>query len=193
MTPALTIQILRGKLSKELMNLETARRSVKQEKKSLKEERERLSNLKEAQAVLQEVARGVQELAHQRISTLVTKCLQTVFGPSYELAVEFVKKRNKTEAIIYVCKDGHKLDPSDSSGGGICDLAAFSLRLACLSLQLPQGRKVLIMDEPFKWVSANHRTKIRLMLEMLSEELGMQFILSTHMKSLQTGTIIELE
>lgn len=193
MTQTLIIQNLKNKLSKKLRVLEEIKLTEKRERKLLKEELAKLKHLRESQNILQEVAASVQESAHKRISSLVTKCIRMVMGPSYTLIINFSKKRHKTEANIYICKNGFKLDPNDSSGGGVVDLAAFSLRVACLCMALPQGRKLICMDEPFKFLSPSYRPKARMMIEMLADELGIQFIFSTHSKKLQTGTIIEVE
>lgn len=187
------IVLLREKLDRKLVSLESAELSVSQELKFLRKERSKLAAVTEAQILLQEVAKSVQEQAHKRISRLVTKCLIMVFGPAYALTVDFEKKRSKTEARISIMNNREKLDPTDSSGGGVLDVASFALRLSCMSLQLPQSRKFVSLDEPFKHLSAGvPRHKVKALLELLSEELGMQFLISTHMKSLRTGTIIEL-
>lgn len=184
---------LRQELDKQLAKLDFALTTISKERKILKKGKEKLAAATEARNILQEVAKGVQEKAHERISRLVTKCLAIVFDEPYSLGIDFVKKRNKTEARFFLMRDGEKFHPTDSSGGGVVDVASFALRLSCIMLRLPQYRRVVILDEPFKHLDASHRLRVRMMLEMLAEELGMQFILSTHMKSLQTGTIIELE
>lgn len=58
---------------------------------------------------------------------------------------------------------------------------------------MPKQRKLIVMDEPFRNVSPEYRIKVRKMIELLSEELGVQFLIATNMRSLKTGTIIELE
>jgi len=48
-------------------------------------------------------------------------------------------------------------------------------------------------DEPFKFVSAGYRDGVRAMLQMLAAELGIQFIMVTHIPELRCGKIIEIE
>lgn len=184
---------LRIKINKLHADFRLSRDIVEKEEKAKFHSQLELKRVRKAQAVIQLVAQEVQTLVHRRISTIVSKCLKMVFEDPYEFEIEFVRKRNQTEAVIYLTRDGHKLDPSDSTGDGVVDIVSFALRLACLSLRLPKGRSFIAMDEPFKNVSADLRPRVATMLELLSEELGFQFLLSTHMKSLKLGTVVELE
>lgn len=90
-------------------------------------------------------------------------------------------------------RDGQEIDPMSASGGGVIDVAAFALRLACLLLATPRPRRLLVLDEPFRFVSAKYRPKIRALLLQLSEELGVQIILVTHITELQIGTVHTIE
>ncbi len=165
---------------------------VKSEKNALETSLAEQYTIEQAQRILQEVAQSVQEQAHQQITRIVSKCLQMVFEDPYEFEIVFTRKRGKTDAEMYLVREGHRLSPKGSTGGGVVDIATFALRIACLSLRLPKGRAFIALDEPFKHVSADLRPKVAAMLQMLSEELGFQFLLSTHMKSLKLGTVHEL-
>jgi len=85
-----------------------------------------------------------------------------------------------------------EVDPLSASGGGVVDVAAFALRLSCLCLSKPKRRHLLVLDEPFKFVSEEYRHRIRGMMEKLSEEMGVQIIMVTHIKELETGKVIRL-
>lgn len=188
-----TIQNLRRKLDQKLQSRRLSHGRMQEEKKRLKEEQLNLTNAISAQKVIQEVAKSVQEHAHKRIARLVTKCLAIVFENPYTFEIDFVRKRNKTEAVLSFSRLGQQLEPLDSSGGGVVDIAALALRITCISLKLPKPRKLLVLDEPLKMVSRNYSGKVREMLEMLCEELGFQIIMATHNPSLRTGTVIEIE
>lgn len=151
-----------------------------------------LLDSEEAQKVLQLVAQTVQQQAHERIAGVVSRCLSAVFEDPYEFKVLFEQKRGKTEARLVFVSNGHEIDPMDASGGGVVDVAAFALRLSCLMLSRPPLRRVLIMDEPMKFVSERYRERVRQMLEGLSKELQVQMIFVTHMPQLRTGKVIEL-
>ena len=145
----------------------------------------------EAQTVLQSVAQTVQQQAHDRLASVVTRCLEAVFDDPYEFQLVFDRKRGKTEARLVFARDGVEYDPG-SVGGGVVDVAAFALRLSALMLVRPPPRRVLFLDEPFKMVSRNYAGRARQLLEVLSEELGLQIVQVTHNRDLVTGTVIDL-
>src|SRR5690606_33824927 len=102
-----------------------------------------------AKKILQEVALKTQQQLSYNVSDIVSMALETVFETPYELKLEFIERRNKTECDIYFVRDGLKIDPF-SGGGGAIDIAAFALRVALWSMQQPKPRPTLILDEPFK-------------------------------------------
>lgn len=178
----------------KMTELQVAKEMLKEEKKNLKAAKESLAAHQEAQKVIQGVATGVQTTVHNKIASVVTRCLQTVLNEKYEFRIHFEQKRGKTEArMVFVNPHGQEIDPMTESGGGGVELAAFALRLVALLMSKPQPRKVLILDEPFRCVSRNHADRLRELIESLSKELDMQFIIVTHDERLQFGKIIEVE
>ena len=123
---------------------------------------------------------------------MVSRCLEAVFDEPYEFHLNFELKRGRTEARLSFVRDGVEVDPLTASGGGVVDVAAFALRLSCLMLAQPPLRRLLVMDEPFKYVSEEYRERIRVLLETLATEMGVQFVMVTHITELKTGTVIEL-
>lgn len=158
----------------------------------LKQRTELVIDYETASQIAQEVSKTMQAAVHSKISKIVTRCLAAVFDDPYEFQIKFETKRDRTEAVITLVRDGLEVDPVTATGGGVVDVAAFALRLAALSLTRPQLRRCLIMDEPFKWVSVAYRPRIKALLEELSEEMGVQFIIVTHMHEIVTGTVEEL-
>lgn len=152
----------------------------------------RVSNAHDAQEILQLMAQAVQQRAHNKISAVVSQCLSAVFDDPYEFRIEFERKRGKTEANLRFVRRDLDVDPLSASGGGMIDVAAFALRVACLMLSRPKLNRIIILDEPFKFVSAAYRGNVREMMEQLSEDMGIQIIQVTHIEELETGTVIEL-
>lgn len=146
----------------------------------------------EAQQIVQVIAETIQEEAHARISGVVSHCLATVFEEPYEFHIRFERARGRTEARLVFVRDGQELNPMDASGGGVVDVASFALRLSCLMLSRPARRRLVVLDEPMKFVSQNYRANVRAMLEDLKRELGVQFVMVTHIAELQCGTVIDL-
>jgi DNA repair exonuclease SbcCD ATPase subunit len=135
-----------------------------------------------AKEVIRQIGAECQETAQAQINTVVTRCLQAVFGSeSYQFRLVFELKRGQTEArAVLIDAQGNELDPVQSVGGGILDVVTFGLRLACLALMRPRPAQVLILDEPFRFLSEQYRENVKRLMVELSEELGIQIILVTH-------------
>lgn len=145
-----------------------------------------------AAALTASVAQQVQSTAHARIATLVTQCL-SIFDEPYSFRIDFARARGKTEARLVFERDGLEVDPLTASGGGVVDVAAFALRVSCLLLSKPPLARVLVLDEPFRFVSPQYRPRLRALIEELAKTLKIQFIMVTHDPALQTGKIVELD
>jgi DNA repair exonuclease SbcCD ATPase subunit len=166
--------------------------SMEDEEKELENATVHHDRAVKAQEILQQLAQAVQQRAHQKIAEVVTSCLEAVFDDPYSFHIEFERKRGKTEARLKFKRGGMTVDPLNSTGGGVVDVASFALRVACLILHRPRLSKVMVLDEPFKFVSAQYRDRVRTMLERLSQDLDMQIIMVSHIDELETGKVIEL-
>jgi len=182
----------RKKTDKLLADWRHAKRCVREEKERLAEAEQSVADALEAQQVLQGIAETVQNQAHSRIASVVTRCLQAVFGDEMSFRIAFKQARGKTEAQLLIVKDDEELDPLDSCGGGVISVAAFALRVACLMLSRPQKRRLLVLDEAFSMVSKDYLLAVRDILMTLAKEMGIQIILVTHLPLLQIDEVIEL-
>ena len=168
-------------------------KSQYKEKLNTKKDLEQLSlEIIQAQEIVQSVAKTIQEEAHNQIASIVSQCLEIVFEEPYAFHILFEQKRNRTEARLVFERDSLQIDPMSAAGGGVVDVAAFALRLSCLMLSKPKLRRLLVLDEPFKFVSQEYRSNVREMLERLSEELQVQMVIITHINELVTGKEINL-
>ncbi len=146
-----------------------------------------------AQTLTQSIAQQVQTLAHKRIASIVTTCL-ACFAEPYTFHIQFNRTRGRTAAALTFKRNGQTLEsPLTAAGGGCIDVAAFALRTACATLHNPPIRRLLILDEPLKHLSAAYRPRMRKVLDTISHDLSMQIILVTHDPALQTGSILQLE
>ncbi len=169
--------------------------SLKGEKCNLERAQQLLTDTEEAQVITQQISQAIQQQAHQRIAGVVSKCLETVFTGEdrYGFRIHFDRKRGRTEARLVLTKNGHEIDdPLDFDSGGVCEVAAFALRLSCLVLSKPRLRKVILFDEPFKSISVDYLDNVRTLMDKLSEEFGVQFVVVTHIHQLETGKVIRL-
>jgi len=152
-----------------------------------------LTAVKEAQEIVQQLAQQIQQQTHNKIAGVVDRCLKTVFGDEYGFVIHFERKRGRTEAELVLLRDGNEIDdPLNADSGGVVDVAAFALRLSCLILNKPPLRRILILDEPFKFVSAEYLGNVRMLLESLSKDFGIQIIMVTHIEALKTGKVVQL-
>ena len=188
------LQHYRHKLNKSLALYQHSYRQVQLEKQTLKKAKAHVSHVLQAQGIVQEIAEAVQAAVHRQIASVVSQCLESVFAEeAYEFQILFAKKRGKTEARLLFVRDGQAIDPLDAAGGGVIDVAAFALRLACLLLSQPKRRKLLVLDEPFRFVSQEYIPKVRDMLVVLAKEMEVQFVIVSHIHGLQAGKVVELD
>lgn len=172
--------------------LRQARSAVEKETAAHKEAVKKAANTKEALEILQALAQTIQQNAHRKISDVVSTCLSSVFEDPYQFHIVFERKRGKTEAQLRFTRRELDVDPLTSSGGGVVDVAAFALRVSCLMLSRPRLSRVIVADEPFRFVSAQYQDSVRSMLEQLSKDLKIQIIMVTHNESYETGNVITL-
>lgn len=136
-----------------------------------------------AQIIIQQVAQATQQELEYRVSELVTLALSGVFPDPYQFKLRFVVRRGKTEADLLFLRGEQEIDPLSASGGGVVDVAAFALRVALWRLS-NNLRPVLVLDEPFKWCSSSYLPAAGEMLRSLSEKMGIQIIMVTHLETL---------
>ena len=191
----MNLQNLRKNVNTDLASLSLVEKQTKEEKSKLQKLKENSIALTQARDIAQEIAQNVQQQAHDQIAKVVGLCLQSIFDGSdeYDFKIRFDRKRGKTEATLILLKNGHEIeDPLDADSGGVLDVAAFALRLSCIILTKPTVRKLIVLDEPFKFVSEEFRSNIKSLIEKLSKDFSIQFIMVTHIKELQAGKIITL-
>ena len=131
-----------------------------------------------AREVIKEVGLKTQKELQFHISNITSMALSSVFDQPYELSVEFVQRRNKTECDLFFERDGFKCEPKNASGGGAVDVAAFALRIASWSMQTPHSRNVMILDEPFKHLKGEQANlRVLNMINEISRRLNIQIIM----------------
>lgn len=143
-------------------------------------------------SVLSEQQRAVLE---QKVQALVDYGVQAVFGPSYRFKVTSELRGKAVRTEFFLVEDGHELSLIDSTGGGVSDVVSFLLRIVMLCIVRPVQHRVLVLDEPFKWVSAAHFIKFNALLRELTESLGIQIIMVSHRTEVLDAatTIIEVQ
>jgi len=163
----------RGKLNyitKELLTINN----------NLTELKENKNISQQALGILQAVAKQTQQKIEYRISNLVTSCIKNL-GKNYKFVCEFVIRRDKTEADLYLTNgSGEKLDPYAEVGGSIVQIIEFALRCSLWSLQKKRVNNFLFLDEPFSGVKKNLHKKLSNILKEVSNKLNLQLIMISH-------------
>ena len=152
-----------------------------QNKTTLDNLNKRIKLLEQAQAFLQKVAQDTQSQLKFQIEDIVNLALETCFPNEYEFQLQFNIARGKTDAeLVFLSqKTGRPIDPMNASGGGVVDLTAFALRIASYALE--QGvDNVIILDEPFRFISRDLQARAGEILKSLSTKLGIQILMVTH-------------
>jgi ABC-type glutathione transport system ATPase component len=153
----------------------------------VKELTDRALHISEARELLATVALETQEQLRYHISEIVSLAMDAVLDDPYELEVDFVPKRGKTECELWFSRDGERVKPMDASGGGAVDVAAFALRVAIWSLRAQRTRPTIVLDEPFRFLSTNLQPRAANMLKELSDKMDLQFVMVTHSLALAEG------
>lgn len=120
------------------------------------------------QRTVQFVAARIQTGFGNYVGGIVTKALHHVFPDrrTDNFIVRFVENRGKTECeLLLRTANGEEGKPIHCAGGGVWDTLAFALRAAVLVLEQPAPSRILILDEPFKFLhgAAVRRLALRMM------------------------------
>ena len=169
-------------LKDKSIELRLAVEAIGKNRIEIAKEKSSIEILQKAKAVLIQIGEETQREIKAYIEETVTLALQSVYGDDYKFIIEFdYSKREQVEISFYVEHLEIKLEPrKDTCGGGVIDVCSFALRMVCLTLEEPNVEAVLILDEPFKNVSAKFIPLVGQMIVDITEMLNLQIIMVTH-------------
>jgi DNA repair exonuclease SbcCD ATPase subunit len=174
------IDLVRNQLEQQKGRRNQIQESLTLLQKDTGECKRSLHRHEQAREIVRNVGMETQKQLQYHISDITSLALEAVFNDPYELKVEFVQRRNKTECDLLFVRGDMEIDPISASGVGAVDVAAFALRIASWSMMNPHTRNVIIMDEPFKHLSVDLQDKASAMIKEISNKLNLQFIIVTH-------------
>jgi DNA repair exonuclease SbcCD ATPase subunit len=163
----------KGKRSQIIEDIDILEVSIKRNERSL-------IRHTEAAELIKLAGLKTQEQLQYHISDITSMAMEAVFPDPYDIRVEFIQRRNKTECDIFFVRDEQKVDPLSSSGGGAIDVATLALRVACWSMNIPHTRNVIVLDEPLKNLDKKKQELGSQIIKEISQKLGIQFIIVTH-------------
>lgn len=172
------IKDLRAALERKKGQRHQIQKDLRLLKQELKKKKTHINDLEKAREIVKFVGLETQKQLQFHISDIATVALDTVFDNPYELKVDFVERRNKTECDITFQRGDLNIDPLTASGVGAVDVAAFALRVASWSMRNPRSRPVLILDEPFKHLKGKRENlRVLEMIKEISTKLQLQIIM----------------
>ncbi len=136
-----------------------------------------------AAKVVKDNALTTQSELESQMSIIVTPAIKAILGKPYTFKIKFTERRGKSEADIYLKdEDGNEYSPLDNTGGGLVDILSVALRIACWRISKPQSAPIMICDEIARNLSANYVANMGYFLKEVSQRLGIQFIMVTHVE-----------
>lgn len=126
------------------------------------------------------VAEEQRKQLEERVQSLVDYGVQAVFGPAYRFRVKSELRGKTVKTEFFLVEDGLELPLLEATGGGVGDVVSFLLRVVMLCLVRPVQRRLLVLDEPFKFVSKEYHHQVQTLLKELVEALDLQLIVVTH-------------
>lgn len=147
--------------------------------KTIEDTNKDLAFWEEAHRIIKDVAKETQSELEIHINEIVTEGLASVFDNPYKFKLEFVLRRDKTEADeFWEDAEGNRYLPN---GGGVRDISALAFRTAILQLPTNPGAPILLLDEPAKHVRGIELLKRvdNLLLE-ISKKLNIQIIIMSY-------------
>lgn len=159
----------RDQLKQQIARTETA----------IKAKTRELKVAERSQDIVRAVALETQAQLEYRIASTISAAQESVFDDPYGFAVKFEERRGKTECDLLFEKDRQTMDPLASSGYGAVDVASFALRISAWSMSR-KTRPVLLLDEPFRFLSTNYQPLASEMVKKISQQLGLQMLIITH-------------
>jgi ATPase subunit of ABC transporter with duplicated ATPase domains len=129
--------------------------------------------------VLETSGGAARKQVQEEFGAITTAAMQDIFGGDAAAEVEFTATARGYQARILTHGNGFRGDPLRTDGGSACKILSVALRAALLH-RLEDRPNVLILDEPFSGVDAEHIVDTAAWLRTLSEALGLQVIMINH-------------
>lgn len=142
---------------------------------ALQEAHDRRQSVLAAQVLIAATAQKVQNRLKQHLQDMVQSALDSVFPGSYDFKVGFVLSAGRTEVDMWLDKDGTRMELLSQTGGGVSDVVAWALRIACWVMGKMDN--VILADEPFKCIRGRPRMLLGDLIYKLSHRLKLQIIM----------------
>ncbi len=181
----MNIQQYRYRLEGRKGEKKSLENQIKDTKKSIRILKRDIDTSEKVKQIINYVAEQTQKKLEYHISSITSMAMSSVFPDPNDIVLEFVQRRGKTEADIFLEKNGNRIKPIDKgelrTSGGVVDVGSFALQIALWSLQSKKSRSILILDEPLKWLKGGDLPqKGADMIKEISNKLNIQIIMVSH-------------
>lgn len=132
--------------------------------------------------IIKIVARETQQQIDSKITDVISLALSIIYDDNYEFMFDIKYRGGRTVVEPIFFRDGQGFPPGKQTGCGPLDIATMTLRIAIWSII--KLRPVIILDEPGKNLDSDAISRMEGLLQTLSNEFGLQFIIVTHEKEL---------
>lgn len=188
----MNLATVKSDLNKKIAERDFIQKVIDDDKEKLERMKNDLEIIMKAQAFVQSVAQSTQSQLSIEIESIVNLALQAVFPNQYSFKLNYEMSRGKTEARFILLDDkNNPIDPLNSLGGGCCDVVCFALRVALFALS--NKEKVIVLDEPMKFLSQSLRERCSELIKTFTDKLDVQIIQVTHIPEFeQNANVIRI-
>jgi len=144
-----------------------------------------LADTEEASIVIAAVEKAQQDQLKTKLEKLVSYALTVIFERPYKFLVEFTTRGQQSDATFKIQDElGNAQIVKDAHGGGLLVVVAYILRAIVMMSAQPRLLPIMVDDEPFAQVAAEHRDRLIEFLQKFAESSGVQIVIVTHNQDL---------
>ena len=171
-------------LSKKIEQAKGKRDQLQKQLISVQSNIESLKASIERKTMAKEVLDKLVELENKSVigdlERLVTDGIRSIWGGNYEFKVVMGNRGDSTTAQFKLFRNGKETSIMDAHGGGMVQVVAFLARLILLLKIKPKLKQVLLLDEPFVYLSQDYHSQMADLLGKLVKDLGIKLLMVTH-------------
>lgn len=182
------IDLFGNNLSKLEGELDTLNKQQNESKNVIEENESNKLLFSQAVELLTLVQEQTRDKIKSEFEQLITFILQYVTEKDYRFVVVFSKRGSLGEVDFEILPPNadEPMDLLDQTGGGICDLVSFGLRILLMECSIPKVNGFFLGDEAFKHLDSDYQEKVPFLLEELNKRLNRQIILISHEAVIKT-------
>ena len=153
-------------------SLEEKKEEIQKDINNINKETDTLLELKD---FLMSVSANYRDQLCNLFTSLVTEALTSIFEKDIRFNIKLYTYRNEPAIDVSVIEDNLEVDPQKSCGGGLNDIISFVIKI--IFIYLKKSSKIIILDEPLKFLSRDYIEQSSNFIRDISKRLNIQIIL----------------